>query len=540
MARRIPLTLAMLTVGTALLVASALAGPARKGGTLRLASFQDVIYVDTAFAYSPWSLPITFATCAMLFNHPDAAGPAGTEIVPEVVRTFRISPSGRVYTFDLRRTFRFHTGAAVTARSFADAFARNADPRMRSPATSFMREIEGVDAVVDGTAKTISGVRVLGPYRLQLRLTKPLGDFVARLTLPFFCPVLPDTPIAPDGIDNPAGSGPYYVAERVVNQRVVLKRNPFYRGARPANVDEVVWTVDVPQEACLLAVEQDRVDHCVAHSLPSAAYRGLEERYGINRPGGQFIVSPSLTTWYLAFNHDRPAFKGPGQIPLKKAINFAIDRPALARAFGYLYGKRTDQILPPGLARAEGLYPLGGPNLAAARRWYAKAAHRPTTLVYYTTNAAGAVAQAQVLSFNLRQLGITLEVRYFDAQTLVERISTRGEPFDIARNGWGADYADGASFFLPHLDGRSIQASGNFNVAYFDDPRTNARIDAANRLTGDRRRRAWADLDVDLMRENPPWAPLINANARSLVSKSFGCFLHHPLYGVDLAAACKK
>ena len=42
------------------------------------------------------------------------------------------------------------------------------------------------------------------------------------------------------------------------------------------------------------------------------------------------FVRPGLSTWYYAFNHDRRAFDGPGQIPLKKAINFAIDRARIA------------------------------------------------------------------------------------------------------------------------------------------------------------------------------------------------------------------
>jgi hypothetical protein len=29
-------------------------------------------------------------------------------------------------------------------------------------------------------------------------------------------------------------------------------------------------------------------------------------------------------------------------------------------------------------------------------------------------------------------------------------------------------------------------------------------------------------------------------NSRAFISKSFGCFLYHPIYGVDIAAACKK
>jgi oligopeptide transport system substrate-binding protein len=420
----------------------------------------------------------------------------------------------------------------VTAQSFADAFNRNANPKLGSPATSYMQEIVGARGVIDGKATLISGIRVLDRYRLQIRLTRPVGDFTARLTLPLFCPVLPNTPIEPAGIDNPAGSGPYYVAERVVNQRIVLKRNPFYRGARPANVDQVVWTIGVSQEDCLLAVEQNRIDHCVHFSIPLTAHRGLAEKYGVNRAGGQYLVSQVLTTWFFVFNHDRPAFKGPRQIPLKKAINYALDRPALTRPAGYLAGKRTDQGLPPTLARSASVYPLGGPNLAAARNWYARARLKPSKLVLYASNASASVAQSQVLAYNLKQLGIDLEVKYYDSGSLSERVKTRGEPFDLLRHGWAADYADGAGIFGPLLDG-----SG---PGYFDDPETNARIDAANRLTGEARQRAWADLDVDLMRDNPPWAPIFHQNYRAFISTSLGCFLLHPVYGVDIAAVCKK
>ena len=148
--------------------------------------------------------------------------------------------------------------------------------------------------------------------------------------------------------------------------------------------------------------------------------------------------------------------------------------------------------------------PLGGPNLAAARRLYAQARFKPTTLVYYTTSAPQSVVQAQNLAFQLKQIGIDLEVKYFDAATQVERIHTRGEPFDIARDGWAADYLDGGSFLETLLDGKRIRATGSLNVAYFDDPPTNAGIDAAKSLTGDAPRRAWEDLDVELMRTNPP------------------------------------
>jgi ABC-type oligopeptide transport system substrate-binding subunit len=545
-ARRLWSSLFVLMAGIGLLgaagsvVRTGSAAETRTGGTLRLSRFSDLDYVDPALAWTEGSWQIGFATCAKLFNYPDKAGPDGARLIPEVAKTFTVSRDGRTYTFELRPTFRFHTGAPVTARSFADAFNRDADPRMRSPAQFYLHELIGADAVIQGRAASIAGVRVLSRYRLQIRLTEPVPDLTARLTMPFFCPILPNTPIDPAGIDNPPGSGPYYVAERIVNRRTVLRRNPYYRGGRPAHVDQVVWTPGERQDSCLVATEQNRLDHCVQPGgIPIDSYRRLADAYGINRPGGQFFVAPAVTTWYVAFNHDRPAFEGLGQIPLKKAINYAIDRPELARAFGYLGGRRTDQMLPPALGRDERIYPLKGADPSSARRWLARARVRPKTLVLYASSAPLGVALAQVLVFNLRQIGIDLEVKYFDGAALGGKVSTRGEPFDLVMNGWATDYADPLAFLGLLLD-TDFPRGGTSNLSYYESPSVNARIEAANRLTGESRRKAWADLDVELMRDDPPWAPFIHQTRRAFVSPSFGCVLLHPIYGMDIAAACKK
>src|SRR6266545_2155574 len=203
MSRRLVLSLGALLVGTALLGASGLAGAyngadGRKEGTLLLSFISDPVgSLDPALAYSPTGWRLEFATCAKLFNLPDKPESEGARVVPEVVRTSMVSRDGRTYTFDLKRSFRFHTGAAVTARSYADAFNRDANPRLGSRASPFLHEIAGADAVLQGKAETISGVRVLDRYRLQIRLTRPLGDFTARLTMPFFCPIPPGMPSDP-------------------------------------------------------------------------------------------------------------------------------------------------------------------------------------------------------------------------------------------------------------------------------------------------------------------------------------------------------
>jgi ABC-type oligopeptide transport system substrate-binding subunit len=89
-----------------------------------------------------------------------------------------------------------------------------------------------------------------------------------------------------------------------------------------------------------------------------------------------------------------------------------------------------------------------------------------------------------VFVFDLKQLGIDVEVKYFDFTVVAEKAATPGEPYDVILNGWQVDYADPAGFFVPLLTGN--QSNANLD----DDPALNARIAVANRLDGDARRNA--------------------------------------------------
>ena len=125
--------------------------------------------------YAPgWEL--SYATACKLFNYPDKEGAAGSQVVPEVAAGFpTITNRGTTYLFTIRRGFRFNTGEAVTARSFADALNRAASPELQSGAQAFMDVIRGARAVIDGKARNISGLKAAGN-----RLTIELNDGVPR------------------------------------------------------------------------------------------------------------------------------------------------------------------------------------------------------------------------------------------------------------------------------------------------------------------------------------------------------------------------
>ena len=523
-----------LGAGVALFVSAAFAHPqgqSRRGGTLRLLWGVEPDYVDPALATGArGSSMLLFAVCAKLFNtlgNPETGRPP---IVKEVVRSYTVSTDGRTYTFELKRTFRFHTSEPVTAQSFADAFNRNAKLGQYSFASrrGFMDEIVGAQAAIDGKATSISGVQVLGRFRLRIRLTRPAGDFVVRLTMWSFCPILSGTPIDPAGIDKPPASGPYYVAEHVPKRLIRLERNPNYHGGRTANPDHIVWTINTDDAGeRLRATEEDRNDFTPVFGYPDAVVRRLADKYGVNRPGGRLLRLPSgLTTYGFAFNPhpNRPAFAGREQAPLRKAINFALDRPALASTHPYLTVRRTDRLLPAPLTQAPRLYPLTGPDLNAARKWLARAKRRPKELTLYAPNTfPWGVASARVFAADLKELGIDVTTKYFDFTTLSEKLKRPGEPWDVAWLPWGAWYLDPAGAILPLLRGTRYEA----------------RINAVNQVAAPGRAKAWADLEADLMRNDPPLAPYADAKALVLISPSFGCLRSLPQYEFDLGAVCK-
>jgi peptide/nickel transport system substrate-binding protein len=342
------LALATALIGLGLMAAASPAQPS-KGGTFRYSLDVDIDYVDPALAYSAPSWEIEYATCSMLVNYPDAPAPRGARLVPEAAASMpTISRNGRVYTFRIRPNLRFSSGTTIGPGNFAYALNRVLNRRMSSPGQRFFKDIAGAKAVIDGRALTATGIRVLRGNRLQIRLNARRPDFLARLAMPFACAISRGTPIEPDGIKAPViGSGPFYVAEWTPKRQIVLRRNRFYRGPRPHRVEKIVYDIGLPLATIRMNMEGGKTDH---GPVPAAAHAELGSRYGVRRRSpGQYFVNPRATIRYLTMNHDRELFGKPGggqgaqlgNVPLKRAVNYAIDRTALLAQRGAYAGAMT-------------------------------------------------------------------------------------------------------------------------------------------------------------------------------------------------------
>jgi len=535
MYKKLLLALSLAAVGASLLVAAAFAAPtgkasassseATRGGTLRLnVSNTDYEYLDPALAYDSIGWATIYAVNMQLLNYPDKpASAGGNQLTPDGAVGFPVvSKNGKVYTFTVKNGLKFSDGSAVTAAAFARAIFRVCDADQGSPAIAFATNIAGCQAFNDGKASGVSGVKAAG-QKLTVTLINADPTFVAQISMPFFAAVKPNMPINPKGVDVYPSAGPYKIVSRDVGRQVVLERNPQYKGNRPANADRIVVTTNTDQNQSLLQVKSGEVNHDLG-GVPATQNGPLSEEFGVNKK--RYFVNPLVGTGYFALNTSRPTL---GNVKARQAVNYAIDRPALLRTRGKFGGKRTDQILAPQLPgfQPAKLYPIAGANPTKAKQLWPSGGN----INFLHTTSSAAVAQAQIAKFNLEQAGFKVTLKPQPFGVAIKTMGTKGNDIDMFSIGWIADYFDPFDFINVLLDGTTIQDANNSNYAYFNNAKYNQLMKAAAKLTGQARYTAYGKLDVDLMKNAAPWAPIFNYTSRDFISAKTGNFIFHPVYG---------
>ena len=543
-------SLLSLAIGLALLVSAALpdgsgsATGVREGGIFKITFHgpSGLDSIDPALASTAPGWAVLDTTCARLLAYPDKPPPAAFRFVPEVAAGLpKITPDGKTYTFTLRKDFRFNDGTRVEASAFERAINRTLEPGVNSPGVQHTRDIVGAADVLAGRAKAASGVDADG-NKLVIRFTRPVPDFLHRTTTTYLCAVPPRLPADPEGVTRLPAAGPYYVKDYRPGERVLIRRNKFYRGNRPHHVDgfDVDFRALSPQEV-VARVDRGDADwgHTVAGIYFDPSLR-MVAKHGINRPGGRFFVRPGFTLRMLAFNMARPLFRD--NPSLRKAVNFALNRRAIINGTSSpLASVPSDQYLPPTMPgfRNADIYPLEHADLARARE-LAAGNLRGGKVVLYTNNNTLPMAFGLLVKRQLAEIGLDVDVRGIPLHTAsaawFTRLATRGEPWDLALGLWQPSYVDQYAFLNQLLDTRYI---GGTNFTGFDSSSFDRQMRQTARLlqSGDRSR-AYAALDVRLAREAAPIAAVDFLKEPTLVSKRVGCIVLRPV--LDLTAACLK
>jgi ABC-type transport system substrate-binding protein len=267
--------------------------------------------------------------------------------------------------------------------------------------------------------------------------------------------------------------------------------------------------------------------------IPAAIQARLATRFGSGSEAAragrqQYFVLPSFDVFYLMFNTKRPPFDDPR---LRRAVNFALDRQALAREpFPYATGRPSDQYLPAGLPgyRDADIYPLGRPNLGRARQL---AGNTKRSAVLYSCNLPACARFSRVVERDLARIGIRVETKSFPIAELFDRMQTPGEPFDLGPWPWASDFPDPFDFI-------NAQFGPLSPLQLFDDPAANRQMQAASELAGRKRYRTYARLDRELAAGAAPAAAYATGTSVHFFSSRIGCQVDQPIAGIDLGRLC--
>lgn len=544
MRRKQLLSLFMLVLGASLLVAAmtvagasgstAKAGSAwaKKGGTLKLnESSEDFDYVDPQIAYRTDDWAMLNTTAMPLVGFPEKSGTAGTQLYPIGATAFpTVSKDGKTYTFHIRPGMKFSDGSPVTAASYQRAFERTLSPKMGSPVGVNIHldtEVVGGTAFLNGKAQHISGVSAKG-LTFTVHLTKPNATFVSQMGMQWFTATKPSTPYTSQGLNVFPSAGPYYISSRDPGRSTVLKRNPYYKGNRPANPDEIVFTPNVDPDQSLLQVKAGQSDLDIGGNVPTSS-ASLAKQYGVNK--SRFKVGPTSCVLYMSMNNLRPPFNN---LALRKAANWAIDRPAQVRLLGAYAGKRTDQILVPGIPgyKPFNVYALKGADVAKAKQVGGAAIASAPEINFVHTTSQSSTNRAQVAEYNLRQAGFKVKDVPTPATTFYQVVGSKTTTYNFTSNGgWCADYFDPFDYLNVLFDGRNIQQNNNVFYSYFNSPSFNSQLDQAASLSGQARANAYAKLDQELMVKYAPVVPYLVETAHFFTSARLGNWVYSTYFG---------
>jgi ABC-type transport system substrate-binding protein len=494
MTKRLWLSAAMLVVGAALLGSAQFAGaaPQKRGGIFKVGTTGASVQIDPQLSYATTGWWLEYATAAKLYNYrPDG------KLVPEVASGFTVSRDGCKYTFTIRQGFRFSDGTRVTAGSFVYAIDRVANHDLSSPGAQWIAysgkgtaEIAGARFVTEGNATHVSGVQARG-NKLIIKLNRPSGRLISILALPFFQATSRKLPLDHEVVDVASmadlpSAGPYAFALNDANRLTELRRNPFWKrgpgrtAPRSLGGVDVNWNVN--EQTVFEMVEANELDE---GPIPDAEVQGVADRYGVNR--SRFWVKPLGCLGEIGFNTNEGLFKGNAR--LRQAVSWAIDRTDYAAtASPYAMTPWTHLIPPgfPGSITKRALQPYGiHANIDRARQ--VAAGHYGDGQVVVAYRAGGKNnARVELVRRDLTRLGLTVTLAPYS-----DYPPPSGGWDLVVGYGWcvdgSADPADFVSF-----------AKGTISSELA------AKLLNANRLTGEKRLKAFGKLDIEIMKNLAP------------------------------------
>lgn len=424
---------------------------------------------------------------------------------PGVAQSWQTADNKR-YVFKLRENAKWSNGEPVTAYDFVYSWQRLVDPKTLSPFAWFaqMAGIANADEIISGKVPVQKlGVTAPDSLTLVVQLNKPVPFFVNLLANFSLFPV-PQKTIEKYGNDwtkpeNLVGNGAFAMQERVVNEKIVLKPNPYYWDHKNTVLTKVTFIPINQESAATKRYLADDID--ITESFPKNMYKKLMKDIP-----DQVYTPDQLGTYYYAFNTQKAPLN---DVRVRRALSYAIDRQIIAeKVLGT--GEKPAYHFTPDVTAGFEPVPLAMQKMTQAERnkqakaWLKEAGYGPKkplklTLLYNTSENHQKIAIA-VASMWKKSLGAQVKLTNQEWKTYIDSRNTG--KFDVVRASWVGDYNE-ASTFLSLLT-----STHSGNIAKFTSPGYDKLLKMASEETDAAKRNADYVQAEQIIAEQAPIAPI--------------------------------
>ena len=357
-----------------------------------------------------------------------------TKAVPDLAEKTEVNADATVFTFTIRQGVMFQAPVSreVTAQDFVDSWSYNAQAKNKSATTYIIAPIKGMDpntGYADGP--TLSGLKALDKYTLEVTLQYPFADFPATVVHPIthVFPVDYAKQIGRKAFFNkPVGTGPYMVQEWKHNQSVTLVQDArlLEQGRRLAELGRS-WVRRRPSTCPIytdvntewLAFQKGSVDYS---TIPSGNFKAAQNNPSTKDGTWTVKAYPSTAVYFISVSMNKPTLGGDANLPIRAALNMAADREAVSNIVNEGISIPSDEIVPvtiPGYVPNLNPYPYAPDQAQAELDKFTGTV--PQNIPYWFNSGAGhdKIAQALVAGWQKAMPSLTLQAeRHRDQQLL--------------------------------------------------------------------------------------------------------------------------
>lgn len=389
--------------------------------------------------------------------------------IPGMASKLTISPDQTVYTFTLRRA-EWSDGKPVTAQDFEYAWKRLLAPKTKSPYAYLFYPIVNAENYHLGEVKEDKvGIRALDDRTLEVRLKRPVRNFLSLAALTAFLPARKDAVQAQGNLygKDPTKmvfNGPFTISQVSEEGTVVLSKNPHYWDEKNVQLEHVYFFVSNNATRKLNLYNANKID-------VTSVEREFAEAYN---KSAEFHQIQTATTQYIRFNYKNPFFRNK---KIRQAISYALNRNLIVEHLKNA-AEPAGGLIPPSMKglkssfRQEANIPAPEQDVDKARQLFNEGLaemglNKPPSRLIMLNYEDDRNELALEIKRQLQEtLGLTLLLNTTSRADKL-RLEQAGE-FDLALSDWAATYPDPAAF-LETFTSKHHMNTGKYSDAPFDE-----------------------------------------------------------------------